>query len=104
MVNPDAIMTLAACIRQARMAIGRNDLPCLEQALIEQHKIVEYFAENPGVAKEYLRRRPDHALDLTTETAVFARVLRRTSQTVRALLALANTDETLYSLETLPRR
>lgn len=104
MLDPDPLVTLAESMRQATTAIATCDLPRLEEILGRQQLLVGSIAANRNSVSASLRQRPGVAHDLATQTAVLTRVLSRASHTCRAMLSLVNTDEALYSLETLHRR
>lgn len=104
MAHTDLLVTLAGSMRQATNAIAACDLPNLQEILGRQQLMMRSIAANRNSVSASLRQRPEIALDLTNQVALLTRVLNRSSRTGQALLSLVNTNEALYSLESLPRR
>jgi len=100
----DPLATLAESMRQTMAAIAACDLPRLEEILDRQRGLVGSVANDRTSVIVSVQKRPEIARDLATQIRVLASVVSRGSQTCRTLLSFAVADETLYSLETLPRR
>ena len=98
----ELLPALIAAMAEARGAVAEQSLPRLEDAVRRQQELLAVIAE---IDIRTLRREAQQlSADLSKEISVLARVMRRSNDTIRALLAVVSDRDPLYSLESLPRR
>lgn len=100
----ELLPALAASIREATDALRTRDVRWLQQAVQRQQELTESIELDRTSAIEFLRLNQELSRQLASFSAVLTQSLRRSSQTIQALTSLTQAPESLYSLDTLPRR
>ncbi len=98
------IAAITDCIRETANAIVQSNLPHLEESVRRQQELTLALAANRTGLLKLAETELGHFRDLAVQQAVLSRVLPRCSRTVQSLLSLSKSDDSFYSLETLPRR
>jgi len=101
---PALMMALVAALREARDAVAAQNLERLEAAVFRQQELASVIASHEGYIQSTAAEDPQLLIEFSRESAVLMRVMRRSNDTIRALLAIARDSIPLYTLESLPRR
>jgi hypothetical protein len=95
---------LAASMREAISAIRENDFPRLQRAVESQKKVAQLIAGDRASVLGLLRCNSGLIRELSSFAAVLSQVVRRSSQTVQALLFVVQGTDLFYSPEGRLRR
>jgi hypothetical protein len=100
----ELLPALTAAMHEAARAIAKQDLLRLEEIVQRQQELAAQLAKCAHLVRESAQEYPNLARELTNQSSILSRVIGRCAGTIRALSAISASLDSLYSLQSLPRR